>query len=344
MPTGASVGYVSGTTHVPLPMAGAGYRPHTPAPARKPSGLDWDALRPHCSACDAPSGELRDSLCPRCTPAPVVATSTPVTTDPTSSPAPASLPGSRRGPHRQVKDPNRVDGRSAHIDKDLIIRLYTEGMTVPKIQATLGHVQSTIRRVLTTAGVEIRDDRKSPSPRRRPSRASGEPRKPRCDRIVLDTPTVVAAYQAGQTLAQIAATHGCSTPTVARHLEDAGVPRRATATHVTPELVAQVRSLYVDEHRTQAEVAAHLGLTVKIIQNIMGSHHIQPRPAAHLGGQPGVDRAIGLKTQIQDLGVSPRQIKEWALRAGLIHEIAVGLPPVRLVTAYADAHNQQVAS
>jgi hypothetical protein len=145
MPTGASVGYIGGAGHVPLPAAGAGYRAaHTPT-QRKPNGLDWAALRPKCTTCGTPSSELRDSLCPACTtPTPVVATSTPATTGPTSS---------------------ATDGRSAHVNGAEIIRLYTSGKTIPEIRAHLGHVPTTIRNVLVDAGVELRDDRKNRGPR-----------------------------------------------------------------------------------------------------------------------------------------------------------------------------------
>jgi hypothetical protein len=148
MPTGASVGYISGAGHVPLPAAGAGYRAaHTPA-QRKPNGLDWAALRPKCTTCGTPSSELRDSLCPACTPTPVVATSTPATTGPTLT--------------------RTVDGRAlrgAHVDRAEVVRLYTEGATVPRIHDQLGYAFGTIRRTLTAAGVELRDDRKHNGPR-----------------------------------------------------------------------------------------------------------------------------------------------------------------------------------
>lgn len=58
------------------------------------------------------------------------------------------------------------------------------------------------------------------------------------------------------------------------------------------------------------------------------------------------DRTNGrLKQRLVDLGVTSRQVKDWALGQGLIHELSVGLPPARLVDAYAAAHpSQGVAS
>lgn len=68
MPTGSSVGYISGTDGRPLPKAGdQHYRTtHTPV-TPKPRGIDFNALRPKCTDCGQPSGQLDDhSRCPTC--------------------------------------------------------------------------------------------------------------------------------------------------------------------------------------------------------------------------------------------------------------------------------------
>lgn len=406
-PTGDSMVYVSGTTHRPIPLAkDLQYRKaHAPV-APKPKGLDWDALRPACTGCGTRSSQLNKlDLCPTCDPVP--ATSTPADTalSPTT-PAPG-----RRGGRRPAGEGDR---RRAHIDVEKVVEMYTAGSSMDEIRDALGHVPRTIRRVLVEAGVEIRPPRrrakpKTPKPPREPRARAVKPhrdpgvRAVRSDKIVLDTDALVAAYAAGKTLAQLAAEHGCSHPVIARHLDAAGVKRRGAPIHETPEQVAEIRRLYVDEQRTIAEVAAHLGMSSKGVHNIMDRNSIPVRDSAsarsalgighpikltdtdhaeivdwYLAGTPtadlaaaygvsqatiyhhlaragvprtgrrrptpGVDRSAGLKQQLAALDVTAREVKEWALRQGLIFEIAVGLPSKRLVAAYADAHTSQEAS
>jgi hypothetical protein len=69
MVTGTSVHYVSatGTGHIPLPRGDNQPRrtAHAPQPPR-PTGLDWDALKPTCSSCGTKSSELVETRCPTC--------------------------------------------------------------------------------------------------------------------------------------------------------------------------------------------------------------------------------------------------------------------------------------
>lgn len=66
MVTGAPVGYVAGNGHLPIPLADGPYRrAHTPR-TPKPTGLDWDALKPTCTGCSEKSSEVLDGLCPTC--------------------------------------------------------------------------------------------------------------------------------------------------------------------------------------------------------------------------------------------------------------------------------------
>jgi hypothetical protein len=59
--------------------------------------------------------------------------------------------------------------------------------------------------------------------------------------------------------------------------------------------------------------------------------------------QPATRPSKG-KQRLTDLGVSSLEVKEWALGEGLIYGIEVGLPPARLVDAYAAAHDLEEAS
>ena len=154
-------------------------------------------------------------------------------------------------------------------------------------------------------------------------------------RIILPTNEVTAAYNAGETLVQIAARYDCSHPVVARCLEENGVPRRGTPVTYTRELLEEVRDLYVNQNHTKAEVAEKLGLTQKVVDHAMQIANIEPRPSI---ARIPADHSVGLKQLINDLDVSTRQIKQWALDQGLVEVIARGLPKRALVEAYINAN------
>lgn len=130
-------------------------------------------------------------------------------------------------------------------------------------------------------------ERRTPRPPREPVARGVRP-----DKIRLDTEAVVAAYQAGRTLLEIAESLGVSAPTVARHLDEVGVVRRKQRMEYTPDLIEQVRALYVDERLNQADVAARLGLTTKVVQTAMKRGDITPRGNAAELSQSGMGRPI----------------------------------------------------
>ena len=127
---------------------------------------------------------------------------------------------------------------------------------------------------------------------RRASQPPREGRARRSDKITLDVDQVAADYAAGLTLAQVAEKHGVSHPVIARHLDQAGVARRGAPIAYTPELIEQIRTLYVDERLTQTQVADRLGLTQKVVQSAMRHGNIPARGDAvarskeGLGGRP----------------------------------------------------------
>ncbi|MEV5001975.1 hypothetical protein [Nocardioides sp. LML1-1-1.1] len=176
----------------------------------------------------------------------------------------------------------------------------------------------------------------------KPARAPRAPRRgggPR--RMVLPTDDVIAAYRAGKTLSEIAATHGCSSPTIARLLEEHGVARRGAKVAHTTELIEKVRHLYNDQHYTQVEIATLIGRSPKVVQNLMQSAGIERRaPKA----RQGRDNALGLKQRIADLGATPADVKQWALTAGLVDRVHRGLPARALVEQYAVAHRKDAVA
>lgn len=170
------------------------------------------------------------------------------------------------------------------------------------------------------------------TPAPRPRRAHSGPQ-----RMVLPGDDIVEAYKAGQTLGQIADTHGCSAPTIGRVLEEHGIPRRGAPVPRSPELIEQVRHLYQEEHLTQVEIGQRLGQTTKVVQSVMTEAGIDRRAAK---ARHGRNNAYGLKQKIADLGVTSAEIKVWAISAGHLHQMHRGLPAGALVEKYAAAHRK----
>jgi len=129
----------------------------------------------------------------------------------------------------------------------------------------------------------------------KPSRHTAQPRRPRGpEKIRLDHQAVAAAYAAGQTLREIAAHHGVSPPTIARHLNEHGITRRKQKIDYTPDLIEQVRALYVDDQLTQDDVADRLGVSTKVIQTAMRIGAIPARETAVQRSQRGIGHNIKL--------------------------------------------------
>lgn len=150
---------------------------------------------------------------------------------------------------------------------------------------------------------------------------------------------------------QVAEATGHAKGTVRRVLLDSGITLRddrrtrcgGKPTHIDDETAAQVRDLYINQRLTIMQTAKKIGRSHKFVARVMRAHGIEPRPDASAGAGHRVDGAGTLKAHLADLGATSRQVKDWALTQGLITEIHRGLPPARLVEAYADAH-QDVAS
>ena len=279
MPTGPSMAYVSGSTHVPVPTTDdlLYRRAHTTRPP-KPTGLDWGALRPACSGCGARSSEIGTAgLCPACL-APAPAPPAPrAVTAPSPRPARAPRPPAKtKNPPKSARVPRASRApkapRSAPVDEKQMVVRYQAGETAPELARAYGCLPRRVYAILDRAGVERRDDRAT--------RSGGRPR-----------------------------------------VED-------------PALVEQVKRLYTDEQLSRTQVADRLGIGHKRVVTIMERHAVPAR--THQSGR--LDGSASMKQRMADLGVTSREIKEWALKAGLIYELAVGLPPARLVDAYAAAH------
>lgn len=110
--------------------------------------------------------------------------------------------------------------------------------------------------------------RPRPKPKRRAPRAAGRQGAPRVDLPVAD---LIAAYQAGAKMRDLAEQYGCSKPTIQRRLVEAGVEiRRDTRRVDTPlELVEQVCKLYVDGKLSLTDTATRLGITQAVVARVV---------------------------------------------------------------------------
>lgn len=154
MPTGAAVHYVAGSGHRPVPTADqnpyTGPREH----ARKPRGLDWDALTPRCRECGEKSTRLnRDDRCPSCAePAP----DEPAQKQP--SPRKQRRAGRARRAARPPKPPRETRARTDKItlDAQAVAADYATGMTLLQVAEKYGVSHPVISRHLDQAGVTRR--------------------------------------------------------------------------------------------------------------------------------------------------------------------------------------------
>lgn len=291
------------------------YRPHTVA---KPAPFDWAAITPTCTECGTRTGtvNLTTGLCSTCDPA-----------------RPATPPKTAKA--RPTSTRTRVT-----FDTDAAIEAYEGGQLIAEIADALGVQTYRIRNILVYRGIPIRDDRHrrwSERPPRVPN-----PRNP------IDETAMVADYLEGYSAPQLALTYGIAQKrvrdTVARHGHQLRDDRKTRSggkpKEYDPQLVEQVRRLYLDEHLSQSAVAHRLGSTIKVVQSIMNRHQIPARQ-----GETGhIDGSAGLRAEIAELGVPVYDIKTWAMAQGLLLEIAPGTPPRRVFEAYRDAHRQDGAA
>ena len=196
----------------------------------------------------------------------------------------------------------------------------------------------------------------APTTKGKRARAAGTPtrlptvpkaRPERNSRTVANMPEIRRLYlEEKLTIPQIGLRLGHSKHSVRAWLIRDGIELRDDRTRhgvaLDPVLAEQLRRLYVDEHLPIGDIAARIGRSYRTTNRLMHQAGISVRVGrpAQSPAQQAVNGAPTLKQQIAALGVTSRQIKDWALSAGLIYEVQVGLPPARLVAAYTEAHTQ----
>lgn len=153
------------------------------------------------------------------------------------------------------------------------------------------------------------------TPQKRQARRTGSHR--------VDTAAICRAYLVDKkTIREVADTLGHSKSTIRQVLLDEGVTLRddrktrsggRNRIEAYPdELVAAVRTRYLDHQMTQGQVAADLDISVKVVQNVMARHDIPARPSAVASSKAGVGRAQKLDEQAVDQLVTRYQSGESA--------------------------------
>ncbi len=229
---------------------------------------------------------------------PAVTSPAPGPASPTPKPAPRSRP--------------TVDERTRRTAA--MVTAYLAGDSTTDLARRYEISPTTVANYLRAAGVTLRPKghRADPTPSQPPTVPSSpaelssppaEPTSAAPPAVPPDRPRtldaselaeIVREYGEGQSAPQIARAHGRMPKTIRDALRRAGVQLRddrslrsggQNRTQDDDELVAKVRRLYVDEQRTQAEVAAELGVSPKKVQGVMSRNGIEARPDA-IGHRP----------------------------------------------------------
>lgn len=203
---GSAVNGGTSQGHIALPRAGDRPRAHV-EPKRKPTGLDWSALKPACRSCGTRTSALnRDDQCRQCAPRPVR------TSDQVEKRA---TPPRRRRQYQRPIGPRRPRGLAsrAQLDEAAVISAYQSGTPATELARTHSTTAKTIRALLDRAGIERRDDRTTGS-----GGANALPNDTRAE--------VARLYAAGLSKAKVAARLGIGQTSVSRIMAADGVPAR----------------------------------------------------------------------------------------------------------------------
>lgn len=263
---------------------------------------------------------------------------------PRSAPAAAATPPAQRSAH---KEPAGEQAPPEEHDPRCGTQLTGGG--APRGWVLIRIIgQGTPRRYCSTdcAVTVLEDPRTTPAP----AAPTQQPKTRGRRQTTVDRDDVACRYQAGETAPAIATALGTSAKTVRWILDEAGVQRRDDRTGHSggrnriheddPQLVARVRALYELHQLSQAQVAEALNTSVKVVQGVMARNGIQARPSASHSqhGHAVPNNSKRITDRLNDLGITSRQVKEWAQQAGLITGVRRGACPEHLIEAYLAAH------
>lgn len=190
------------------------------------------------------------------------------------------------------------------------------------------------------AGSAVHREKNPPATREKRPAVAGGPRP------TTDTTRIRLLYvEELRSIPEIAAITGHARGTVRAVLIGAQIQLRddrrtksgGKPTHDGPELTEAVRRAYVDEGLSLIETGARFRIAQQRVKRMLEAADVEIRPHAFSADYERRDQAKPLKQRIAELGVPTRQIKEWAVRVGLLNDVRVGLPSAAIVEAYAAA-------
>lgn len=316
MPTGTSISYVSGAKGRPLPTQTT-YTPHRPwcvdcKRKHDPEQLDTNQ---RCSSCAAAAIERA-----------------------------AAAEVTARREAREALEAKHVPPTSK------LPKAGKQGQPTTRRSAPRAKPTSSNTRRARVAGSATPREKNPPAVREtRPAAAGGPQRpgpRPGGHQATTDTTRIRRLYLEGNSIPEVARATGHAQGTIRRVLigskielrDDRRTKSGSKPVEHGPEVVEAVRCAYLDEQLSIRQVADKLGIQHKSVAKILHRHDIPRRPDAFSPGYQRKDQAAPLKARIAELGVPVRDIKNWAIRVGLLMEMQVGLPPASIVEAYAAAH------
>lgn len=265
----------------------------------------------------------------------------------------------------------------APIDPAPIIAAYTAGASINAVAKTLGHSPNTVSAVLHANGIPIvnrrkgghstipaatraaviaavrdgatntraaRDNRISITTVKKIWRESGEVRTVEVQREWAVTPTqraeIIAAYQAGMTVPDIAKRMHLAKSTTRRILTLAGVQLRddragrpREGQRIPKAVRDQVIRLYVDHQLTIQQAADRVGISGTAAARIV-KHAGVSRPIGQAQrGKAGIERARELRDLLAANRITGRDVRIWANQTGR-HCPGHGIPPRHLIEDY----------
>lgn len=241
----------------------------------------------------------------------------------------AQAPAPRSPRPASQKPPARRGHRGSEVDEVAVVREYQAGDTAPTIADRHGIGPNRVRRILERHGVERRDDRATAN--------GGHNRITPAPELVAE---LVRRYvDEGSTISDLAEAHQVHRRVMTRILVDAGVTIRPAAhlrgTDLTPDQVTELIAAYTGGVSC-ADVAARFQVRTTTVKLLLAEAGVEIRRVKGASAQ--------IAERLQDLGVTAKEVKEWALTERLIEHANPGLVATALIDAYAAAHRKDPAA
>lgn len=157
-----------------------------------------------------------------------------------------------------------------------LVRQYEDGASTTLLASEYGCSSKHVVKLLRRQGISTRKDPKIP---------------------LVERERLVRLYRKGASLMTLAKEFGCSARTVTKALREVGMSIREpgnTANPLDPQLAQEILTLNEQGH-TQSQIAAHLGISIKVVGTTLRDHGISrasvlgSRHHAWKGGKAGTE-------------------------------------------------------